>query len=248
MHLGCDVLYLKEPPPYIRCNPYSYEARLVLQCQIQLPAMIAARASIQWIFQDSQGKNHPITKSQFAPLFDTQHQRMVVDHELLLQQTSITLDGTSLTSLDHQGLYFCQMLLNESNITSFATSGALEIEDEDHGPSHYLNFHPCAGIPEFINTKRCAGNISKMEQDITPPNQPITGKTPRITLEPMDSKTELMTRDLSQNKDGGHIIYYMLVIIVMPLALSGIAIVIAILLLIHRIKRAKAINSIECKF
>ena len=251
--LGCDVLYLKEPPPTIQCNPYSVEARLVLECQVQIPATVGSRAKVIWLFQDSNQVKHQITDSAiFSPLFDNTQRTTVSGHAWLLYN-SITLDGSAMKSQMHRGLYFCQVFLDGKNVTTLSPSSGLLVEDEDNGPTYYLNQHPCLGEIQVQNVMRCAGNIS-----LVTTLKPVLNFTTRLpsTDFPYHSSTvssisvlgagaTLTTTDQREAPIGLWI--YAMAGIAVTMAFCGITVMLGIFWLGHKLRGVRTIDTFKCK-
>ncbi len=123
-----------------------------------LASVGSSRVDIQWLFNDttSQAILHITDTESFPPLSAISYlgNQTVVDGDMRTLSSRITF--SSLSSLIHQGVYFCQVAL-DGNIALFSPSDGLLVETEEIGD--YLNFHPCSDAL-FKRTMKCAGNLS----------------------------------------------------------------------------------------
>ena len=186
----CDLQYLKEPPSALfDCNPYSNSARLMLECQIQVPASVGSRVEILWFFRNTSQATLHLTGTSFPPLQDVRN-LAILDGDVWRISSSVTL--RHLISPRHQGIYFCQIAL-DGNIAFLSPSNALVVANEEDGRTDYLNSHPCYQLT-VQETLKCAGNISDVfssTTSVTGGETPGEPTWPATSLHPDHSSSSL---------------------------------------------------------
>ena len=148
----CDVYYLKEPFPSVKCNPYSADSVFNLQCQVQAPVPVGPRLEILWFFTNTSIDTVQISAATLTSF------RSIDQTGTSGQLLTSTITLGPFTNPDHAGDYFCRVAL-DGNTASFSASTAQAFDTETDA---VLNSLPCVqglGHTER-DIMRCAGNIS----------------------------------------------------------------------------------------
>ena len=154
-YLVCDVSYLKEPFPYVQCNPYAAGSLFSLQCQVQALASVGPRLEILWFFTNTSDDTVQISAATL-----TSFRSIVNQTEMGGQLLTSTINFGPFTNPIHAGGYFCRVAL-DGNTASFSASTAQVFDTETDA---VLSSQPCGGQglshTQSDDIMKCAGNIS----------------------------------------------------------------------------------------
>ena len=197
MHVECTFRYVKQPPPDVACDPYSFDSTgISLHCQVAADVPSSSYA-VNWYYTAPSA-----AVSTLLLLRVTSSARDIITRTATtsLVTTNITLQLRQSDSVSSPGTYYCQVEPVDTSIQTIP-SDSFMLYSTNSG--HYVPVFQCdSNVPQFKNEIKCAVETSRINCSCN--EEPITPNS-RTEMDDVSTAfpTEIPTRTTNHGGEDG---------------------------------------------